>query len=629
MLRVKRKIVVYMLVSVTVFTAVFTSYVQSVYAKEALADVAKRTFQYLFSQYGGEVIADDVIEDFYTKCKDQIDAVQYTQNEDGTVTFSEDQVKQLCDLLDQYFEETPEAIDVVWLPVITEKNLKASWFQSTESYYKAMSILTAEDAPDLIGLYRDHHVSQYTSMHMDVFVNVDENGNYSASNTGHYSYTPLYFDLSDMVMHLNATQFYESFINSVAYLTNAFGNEYTTNVYNHVQFIDKNGVSTSHSGWYWNVGSGWKKVDSADQVNSRIIPRTAVFNPFYEGLLGTPANYNRYFVPVASSKSGIHYIPVFANANAYKNWITGQGSYYKFDSGYTGGSITVNPNADYSKITDALADIMKQSMANGENMTTMLSRMQATFSKTLGEISGALGDIEDNTQETNNWLQKIFDLLEAQQKELQDYFASSGESLDDLIGLLSHTDDDGNRTSIYDLLGSFLLLFRVQQEDLQAYMADAQDFFKLFPFELKSWISSARTDITDAIAEVVDAVKSMNMSVNINPDDLDPGGGDGESLWTQLGKGLAKILTAILDLLKVLIFKGLDALGYLAGVMVDNIGTVFDGIEEYFDRYISYIEENTFFAEIRGILPEELGTFMVLGFFSIAIAGIIKYAKKG
>ena len=146
------------------------------------------------------------------------------------------------------------------------------------------------------------------------------------------------------------------------------------------------------------------------------------------------------------------------------------------------------------------------------------------------------------------------------------------------------------------------------------------------------------------------------MSVNINPDDLDPGGGDGESLWTQLGKGLAKILTAILDLLtiricsssparrsaistttstsqlknsetmptikslmppniildllKVLIFKGLDALGYLAGVMVENIGTVFSGIGAYFDRYIGYIEENTFFAGISGIFPEELETFM-------------------
>ncbi len=368
------------------------------------------------------------------------------------------------------------------------------------------------------------------------------------------------------------------------------------------------------------------KVDmSATLSNLRLIyPFTADPSRFgYTAWQGTG------FLVRGCNTDAASFVPVFRDKLSFMEWITGNGSYYKFDSGYQGGSITINPDADYSKITDAIADVMKQSMANGDNMSTMLSRMQATFSKTLGEISGALGDIEDNTQETNNWLQKIFDLLEAQQKELQDYFASSGESLDDLIGLLSHTDDDGNRTSIYDLLGSFLLLFRVQQEDLQAYMADAQDFFKLFPFELKSWISSARTDITDAIAEVVDAVKSMNMSVNINPDDLDPGGGDGESLWTQLGKGLAKILTAILDLLKVLIFKGLDALGYLAGVMVDNIGSVFDGIGEYFDRYIGYIEENTFFAEIRCILPEELGTFMVLGFFSIAIAGIIKYAKKG
>ena len=98
--------------------------------------------------------------------------------------------------------------------------------------------------------------------------------------------------------------------------------------------------------------------------------------------------------------------------------------------------------------TDAIADVMKQSMANGENMSTMLSRMQAAFTKTLGEISGTLGDIEDNTQETNTWLEKIYGLLEAQQKQIEDYFAGADQSLDDLIGLLSHMDEDGNRTGI-------------------------------------------------------------------------------------------------------------------------------------------------------------------------------------
>ncbi len=622
-----------MLILVTAVTVAFSSYVQSVQAAEvvAIASEVYVAIRFALAAFGITTSDDfmvDLASDKYIvqTVNDMLASGAIVENEDKTITFSEEAINQLRALFDEYIASTPEAIDVVWMPVITEKNLKASWFQSTESYYKAMSILTAEDAPDLIGLYRYYYVSQYSPMHLDVYCYLDEDGNYTTSFTDHAVYTPVYFDLSDTVMHLNSMQFSESQINSAAYLTNAFGNEYRTNVNWNVQYIDKNGVSAGYSGWYWNIGSGWESLASKFGLRA---PRGVVFNPFFEGTLVSPGGNYEHFVPVASSKSGIHYIPVFANANAYKDWITGQGSYYKFDSGYTGGSITVNPNADYSKITDALADIMKQSMANGDNMTTMLSRMQAAFTKTLGEISGTLGDIEGNTQQTNSWLQKIFDLLEAQQKELQDYFASSGETLDDLIGLLSHTDENGNRTSIYDLLGSFLLLFRVQQEDLHAYMADAQDFFKLFPFELKSWISSARTDITDAIAEVVDAVKDINMSVNINPDDLDPGGGDGESLWTQLGKGLAKILTAILDLLKVLIFKGLDALGYLAGVMVENIGTVFSGIGAYFDRYIGYIEENTFFAGIRGIFPEELETFMVLGFFSIAIAGIIKYAKKG
>ncbi|MDE5818844.1 MAG: hypothetical protein K2I07_05930, partial [Lachnospiraceae bacterium] len=203
---------------------------------------------------------------------------------------------------------------------------------------------------------------------------------------------------------------------------------------------------------------------------------------------------------------------------------------------------------------------------------------------------------------------------------------SAGASLDDLKGLLSHTDQDGNVTSIYTLLGNFLLLFRVQQEDLQSYMSDALQHMKTYPVKIGVMINDAAQDIIDAIMEVVEAVNGI--TINIDYGDVD-NGGSGESLWTQLGKGLAKILTSILNLLKVLIFKGLDALGYLVDVMINNINDVFDGIGVYFDAFIAYIEENTIFFMIRESLPSEIQTIYVLFFFSIAVGGIIRYVKKG
>ncbi len=616
MLKLRHKIVSYILVTVTIVSVAFGSYVQSVQAT-AIADYASNYIRGMLTGLGNS-LSDSLFNRFVNWLGGEIDSTYditdmtfgtfvdsfcshygwepsdvYTEDELNQIIFKQNILDEMNSLFEKYLEETPEAVDVVWMPVISSDKLPIEWFNSTTIYYQMRSY--ADD--------RDYSAVQFF---------------------GTYTKYWGYGDLSDV--YFVCSESADTIFNQVNTWSSSWGDSLPAQFIRSLTFLGSDGLGLSvPADAIYGMDDGVKVDMSATLSNLRLIyPFTADPSRFgYTAWQGTG------FLVRGCNTDAASFVPVFRDKLSFMEWITGNGSYYKFDSGYQGGSITINPDADYSKITDAIADVMKQSMANGDNMSTMLSRMQATFSKTLGEISGALGDIEDNTQETNNWLQKIFDLLEAQQKELQDYFASSGESLDDLIGLLSHTDDDGNRTSIYDLLGSFLLLFRVQQEDLQAYMADAQDFFKLFPFELKSWISSARTDITDAIAEVVDAVKSMNMSVNINPDDLDPGGGDGESLWTQLGKGLAKILTAILDLLKVLIFKGLDALGYLAGVMVDNIGSVFDGIGEYFDRYIGYIEENTFFAEIRCILPEELGTFMVLGFFSIAIAGIIKYAKKG
>lgn len=638
LLKIKRKIVQYILVFVMVFSSVFTAYVQPVFCASLVSDIANFIYGSLIQK--GISVGGDLLDDFTSWLEGKIipangsldsffqafadyndwepcDGVP--RDSQDNYVLSETYLDALRDLFDEYLAATPEAVDVVWVPVITENHLEASWFGSVDSYYKAMSLL---EKCDLIGLYRQNR-TVYGKLD-DGYVSYDsESGTITTTGYGSCKYySPVYADLSNLVM---ISGFDDSFINGVSYLTSIFGSDTATGLISRVDFIDASGVAVSNPSWYWYLDSWQEKTGYTSRVHYFSI------NPFFMGALSTPTSSGSslIFVPVASSKSGVHYIPIFRGANAYKDWITGQGNYYKFDSGYTGGDITINPDADYSQITDAIADVMKQSIANGENMTTMLSYMQAAFTKTLGEISGTLGDIEDNTQETNTWLEKIYQLLEDQQKQIEDYFAGADQSLDDLIGLLSHTNEDGSRNSIYDLLGSFLLLFRVQQEDLQGYMADAQDFFRLFPIEIKSWISAGTKDITDAIAEVRDAVKG----IVINPNDyIDPGGDDGdsgESLWTQLGKGVAKILTAVLSLLKTLIFKGLDALVYLVGVVGDNITAVFEDMEIYVDRVAVRFEgSNALLTALGGAIPEPLTDMLVIFIFVLIFCALVSYMRR-
>lgn len=579
------------------FISIWSSFAQTVYAKQP-SDVLKEKLENLLEN-APEEIAKEILmslgivlidlDSFWTDSA-AIEAYKnyikdaYAQGLIGIVDSGFFVSQSVVEYTKQVFEDNAVE-DVVWVPVITEKNLKASWFSSNESYYKAMSIFSMDNAPSLVGMYRYYYVSGSSPMHMDFSSYFDDDGNYSTGITDHFLSTPVYIDLSNIVFHINGSQFSEASLNSISYLTGNFGNDNNTVVNWILQFIDKNGVNTGYDGWYWNVGNGWEKSSYNFKPPSHVL-----FNPFYLGSLPSSGGNYEYYVPVASSSSGIHYIPVFINANAYKDWITGQGSYYRFDSGYTGGDITINPNADYSAITDAIKASMMQGVAQGKKMSELLSGMQKAFTDTLNELNGTLGDIEDNTQQSNKWLQKIFELLEGQQKELQDYFADAQESLD----------------------------------------------------QIPDHISSAAQDITNAIQDtgqaIVDAISGITAGGGGSPPVIAPGDypdGDqvdsssGKSLWQLLGEGLAKIITAVLDLLKVLIFKGLDALGYLAGVMVDNIGQVFSGIGVYFDNFIGYIDENTFFAAFANIIPDELKTVLVLMFFSVMIAGIIRYAKGG
>ncbi|MBD5533988.1 MAG: hypothetical protein HDQ98_17660, partial [Lachnospiraceae bacterium] len=374
-------------------------------------------------------------------------------------------MQQLRDIFDEYLTENPEQIDVVWIPVISSDRLAASEFSSITQYYMFRSY--ADDIP-------------YTFINPRIAY-----GNFF-----------LFKDASNFNFYAGSGAFKDSFISQVNYLTSIFGHSDSTGSVNlrDLYLINSDGtylttVQTVYDGAY--TDSGLTTTGRSFYSNGII----SVMYPF--DVIGAFSNFEVFLVR-GSKTDAASYVPIFSNLNAYKDWITGNGNYYRFDSGYTGGDITINPDADYSEITDAIRNAMQAALQSGKNVTAALSDMQKAFTAALDKLNESLGDISDNTAETNTWLEKIYQLLQGQQSELLEYFESSGKSLDDLIGLLSHTDSSGKVTSIYTLLGDFLLLFRVQQEDLQQFMEDAQDFFKMQPVKLGIMIEAAKQDIVDA-----------------------------------------------------------------------------------------------------------------------------------
>lgn len=600
----KVKFITYVCISIFVFSSVFGCYVQSVNAASEVIYTLQKYFYLALTLFDGDLMTPDMFNAFYEEYQTQLEAIRYTENPDGTITFSEEALKQLRDLFDEYLAENPEVVDVAWMPVISSDDLPADWFYSA-SIYNQYRANTDNKAYSYVYCNRLQTVPDGLQVAL------------------------LYTDVSDYWLSVTGGSSNATYIfNVIDRFVDAWGTSSSVSFLDHLSFYTSGGLSAFAEVYAaYNIKNGTELVLAQE---ARSASPTIIY-PFNTYVLGvSTSNFNTGFYVRGCNTDAAAFVPVFRDRAAMVKWMTGQGNYYRFDSGYTGGDITINPDADYDKIYDAIKDVLRQGVANGDTMAKLLSSMQTTFKKELDEISGTLGDINEGVGQTNTWLEKIYQLLQNQQNELQNYFSASGKSLDDLIGLLSHTGADGKTTSVYTLLADLLVLFRVQQEDLQAYMDDVRQHMKTFPFEIYAWISAATRDIKDAIQDVVDAVKDLTVEIKygdyINGDQTNE---SGESLWTQLGKGLAKILTSMLNLLKILIFDGFDLLYYFVDVLDDNLFDVFSGIGIYFDAYISYIEENTFFPQFTKILPDELLTIIVLSMFSIGVAGVIKYFKRG
>ncbi|MDE5817723.1 MAG: hypothetical protein K2I07_00160, partial [Lachnospiraceae bacterium] len=193
--------------------------------------------------------------------------------EKGEYVYSESLVDVLRQLFDEYLSEHPEVIDVVWVPVITEKNLKASWFDSLPSYNRSVEVVREHG---LVGFRRE--VASGGVVYPPAYP-LSIQFNYTDLN----GYFPVYIDLSDTVY---VDHFNESFINGVTYLTNSFGSETTTPLLTGNGWIlTQNGVVTYPIQYVLKDGV-WTNSFNFGHKNYY----SFVLNPFYAGVV----NYSSY-----------------------------------------------------------------------------------------------------------------------------------------------------------------------------------------------------------------------------------------------------------------------------------------------------------------------------------------------
>ncbi|MBD5532833.1 MAG: hypothetical protein HDQ98_11680 [Lachnospiraceae bacterium] len=446
-MRIRYRFIAYVLSVSIIFVTVFSSYCQSVFAAseaipiilEQLPKVVEGVQWALANGGDGTVMSSSFVQDFYESCKDRINPIQCVQNPDGTVTFSEEALNQLRDIFDEYLADHPEAVDVVWIPVISSDRLASSTFYSLTQYNQFRS-------------YADNVSYSFI------------NPRIATSNFF------LFKDASDFVFYRGNGGFNDSFMNQISYLTSVFGQDNGTGSLNllHLNLVSSDGVGLSvaqsrYDGAYMDSGlttTGRSFIGDDGTCD--------IMYPF--GAVGAFFN-DQFFLVRGSKTDAAPYVPIFSNLNAYKDWVTGNGNYYRFESGYTGGDITINPDADYSEIINAIRSAMLQSIESGKNISEALSAMQKSFTLALAKINGTLGDISDNTAAMNEWLEKIYQKLSE----------------------IYNTDDDND--SAFDLLFSGLRSMTVLMELYDTHMDDR--FLKLEAL-LYSYFSSASENLEES-----------------------------------------------------------------------------------------------------------------------------------
>lgn len=328
-----------------------------------------------------------------------------TQNDNDTYTVTKAFLDEIDSLFEQYLQETPETIDIVWMPVISSDKVSANFFNTVSGYYKFRS-------------WTDNETLSYVSGNLIMVDEPDSDYHEKAGGTTRYykSVVTVQHGLDNLVfIHSYYGTQWSSLVPMSAYWTNAWGESLSTGSISLINLYRPDGIMTNREDFSYHAMTVQENdvyaISSPSQVYFGV--QAAWRYPFNPDKLipGGTGSFPRGFLVRGCNTDAPAFIPVFKSINAYKTWITGQADYYRFTSYYSGGDITVNPNVDYNQITTAVQNAMRQSTENGDSFESMLSQMQAAFSKTLAELSGTLDEIGGNTAESNSWLEKIYEKL--------------------------------------------------------------------------------------------------------------------------------------------------------------------------------------------------------------------------
>lgn len=559
-----KKILIYILALAFIFSSLLTP-MPDVHAADT-GYVIEQYFNALFERYqldNGFILSPEErekalnfsmlesMEDYRTAALEQlqsaIDAGIASYNmATGNIKIGESTYAQLEyyleKILDEYFAQ--EKPSVLWIPVIPADEFPSSHFYSTTQYYQFRSYA---DDKDLTYVCASPNAS-YFKMH-----DVSNNYIYCGYEWSQCAYDTYVENAADTFTDTTTQQ-------SVGgYLATCTGIK--------TDHREINGVVYDDSGLLPYEGNEPIYALSYNWHNDMQI----FLYPYYISNLNPSSRwsggqYDSNGFLVCSADEEAHYIPYFSTIDAVKEYVTGQAEIYQLTPTYQGGDITVNPNIDYGKLYDAVSAAMSNSAANGENVTQQLSAMQDAYEATMQEISGTLGDIEDNTEQSNSWLEKIYN----------------------------------NTASIASIL--------IEQFDA-----------------MTETISNGFASVVDGLSDVSLGLGEIGDG---SGGDSDSGGGSKLSFWDKLGNFFGTTLGGVFDLISIIIMKALDGVGWLADKLIDNLGKALDGVSEIMDRYTKKITENNTLSKLGEAIPPELKDLFTFFFFGVIGAGIIRAAKK-
>lgn len=547
------KFVASLMITVVISTTTAAAYVQPVEAAtDSVWKKAGIKFVEAIAGVFGTVLGEGAVEPIGINGEMQayIDSIygtdDLTENGDGTFTFSEEAITQIKTLLDEHFAQEENVPGVVWIPTMSYEDLDVTRFRTVEDY---------------------QHTYAFCKEHALTMPVIDCTG--AVSYLGYF--TPQIFDISGLGLRFYSESYVKpELLSSVDYLTNTFGTETATNLIKAVVPITQSGTDASFS----NAGVPYRYFDSSGwTVDSKYFGGSigygwsyVFFNPFYNWFNMGDWSSAHYAILVRGAENENVYVPIFKSLDAYKQYIVGQADYYQLTPTYQGGALTIDPNIDYGKLYDAVSAAMSKSAANGENVTQQLSAMQDAYEATMQEISGTLGDIEDNTEQSNSWLEKIYN----------------------------------NTASIASIL---IEQFDAMTETINNGFASVVD---------------GLSDVSLGLGEIGDSSSGGS----------DSGGGSKLSFWDRLGNFFGTTLGGVFDLISIIIMKALDGVGWLADKLIDNLGKALDGVSEIMDRYTKKITENNTLSKLGEAIPPELKDLFTFFFFGVIGAGIIRAAKK-